>query len=134
MGAILHGADLAGADLRDAHLYSPDLSAADIRGADLRGARLGLADLTGADLRDANLHGADLSLATCAGADFTRANLRRVTGITMVTATPLDLSEARGVLQVPTPRHLLIANRDGRVYVGCQRGHSVGAPVEVQRQ
>jgi uncharacterized protein YjbI with pentapeptide repeats len=45
------GADLKGANLREANLI-----AADLRGADLR-----VADLIGADFRDADLSGADLT-------------------------------------------------------------------------
>ena len=58
---LVSGADLYGADLRDANL----------RGADLRGANLSGADLYGANLRDANLSDADLY-----GADLRDANLR----------------------------------------------------------
>ena len=48
--AYLSGANLRGADLRDANLSDAYLSGADLRGANLRGA----------NLRDANLSGADL--------------------------------------------------------------------------
>ncbi|EKH5613044.1 pentapeptide repeat-containing protein [Salmonella enterica] len=54
-GANLRDADLRGADLRGANLRDADLRGADLRDADLRGA-----DLRGADLRDADLRGADL--------------------------------------------------------------------------
>jgi len=64
--AVQTGADLSGADLRDAYLRGADLSGADLRDADLRDA-----DLSGADLRDAYLRGADLS-----GADLRDADLR----------------------------------------------------------
>ena len=45
-----------------------NLSGADLSGADLRDANLSGADLSGADLRDANLSGADLSGADLSGA------------------------------------------------------------------
>ena len=48
--AVLLGANLRGADLRDANLIY-----ADLRGADLRDANLHGADLRGADLRGANI-------------------------------------------------------------------------------
>jgi uncharacterized protein YjbI with pentapeptide repeats len=57
--ADLRGADLSGADLRDADLRGADLSDADLRDADLRGADLSGAVLRDADLRDADLRGAD---------------------------------------------------------------------------
>ncbi|EKN7033777.1 pentapeptide repeat-containing protein [Salmonella enterica] len=75
-GAYLSGADLFGADLRDANLRGAYLSDADLRGADLRGADLRGADLSDADLRDANLRGAYLSDADLRGADLFGADLR----------------------------------------------------------
>ena len=60
LDAIRRGADLRGADLRDANLRGADLCGANLRGADLRDADLYGADLRGADLRDAYLSGADL--------------------------------------------------------------------------
>jgi len=57
---IRAGADLVGAQLREA----------DLRGADLRGALLIAADLTGADLRAADLIGADLRDADLSGTDL----------------------------------------------------------------
>ncbi|EAO8002592.1 pentapeptide repeat-containing protein [Salmonella enterica subsp. enterica serovar Muenster] len=53
-------ADLCGANLRGANLRDADLRGADLRGANLRDADLRGADLRGADLRDADLRGADL--------------------------------------------------------------------------
>lgn len=63
--ANLGGANLCGADLREA-----DLRGANLCGANLRGANLGGANLRGADLREADLYGADLY-----GADLREANL-----------------------------------------------------------
>ena len=60
-GDTLRGADLHGADLREANLYRADLRGADLSEADLRGADLRGADLYEADLRGANLRGANLS-------------------------------------------------------------------------
>jgi len=56
----LRGADLSGADLREADLRGADLSGADLSEADLRGADLSGADLRGAYLREADLSGAYL--------------------------------------------------------------------------
>ncbi len=56
--AVLRGANLQGAKLRDA-----DLQCADLRGADLSEANLWGANLRGADLQGANLGGACLQLA-----------------------------------------------------------------------
>jgi hypothetical protein len=63
--AVAGGADLYGANLRDANLYGADLYGAYLRdanlyGANLRGANLRDANLSGAYLRDANLSGANL--------------------------------------------------------------------------
>jgi len=55
--ANLTGADLGGANLRDADLKGAYLGGADLRDADLKSAYLGGADLGGADLRDADLKG-----------------------------------------------------------------------------
>jgi uncharacterized protein YjbI with pentapeptide repeats len=74
--AVESGADLSGADLRDANLYGADLRDADLRDADLRNANLRSADLRSADLRSANLRGADLCSANLRGADLCSANLR----------------------------------------------------------
>jgi hypothetical protein len=74
--ANLGGADLRGADLRDAYLRGADLRGADLRDAYLGGADLRGADLRGADLRDAYLGGADLRDAYLRGADLRGADLR----------------------------------------------------------
>ncbi|EGL9965625.1 pentapeptide repeat-containing protein [Salmonella enterica subsp. enterica serovar Uganda] len=74
--ADLCGANLRGANLRDADLRGADLRGANLRDADLRGANLRDADLRGADLRGANLRGADLRDADLRGADLRGANLR----------------------------------------------------------
>ena len=72
--AIKNGANLRGADLRDADLYGADLRDADLYGADLRGADLYGADLRGADLYGANLYGANLRGADLYGADLRGAD------------------------------------------------------------
>ena len=79
--ADLYGANLRGADLRDADLYGANLSGANLRdadlyGANLRGANLYGANLRGADLRDADLRDANLYGANLRGADLYGANLR----------------------------------------------------------
>ncbi|ECO4548797.1 pentapeptide repeat-containing protein, partial [Salmonella enterica] len=68
------GANLYGADLRDADLCGANLYGADLCGADLCGANLYGADLCGANLRDANLRGANLR-----DADLRDANLPDLT-------------------------------------------------------
>jgi hypothetical protein len=75
-GANLCGADLRDADLRGANLRGANLCGANLRDADLRGANLRGADLRDADLRDANLRGADLRDANLRDADLRDANLR----------------------------------------------------------
>ena len=74
--ANLYGADLRGADLRDANLYGADLRDAILRGAILRGADLRDAILRGADLRGADLRGADLRDANLRGADLYGAEIK----------------------------------------------------------
>ena len=68
--AVLCGADLRGADLRDAILINADLRGAILINADLRGANLNDADLSNVALSGADLCGADLS-----GADLRGTNL-----------------------------------------------------------
>jgi uncharacterized protein YjbI with pentapeptide repeats len=75
------GADLSGADLRDAKLSGADLHIGILRGAnlthaDLRDAKLTYADLRYADLSHADLSGANLNVANVANADLSGANLR----------------------------------------------------------
>ncbi|EDW3345497.1 pentapeptide repeat-containing protein [Salmonella enterica] len=72
--ADLRGANLFGADLRDANLRG-----ANLRGADLCDANLFGADLRGADLRDANLRGANLRGADLCDANLCDANLPDLT-------------------------------------------------------
>ncbi|MBE7380103.1 MAG: pentapeptide repeat-containing protein [Leptolyngbya sp. SIO1E4] len=90
--------DLAGANLRGAHLIGADLRRADLTGADLSWANLEGADLTKANLEGANLTGAFLTNATLPMADLDNANLSRaqlyfvdVTGASMQN---LNLTEA----------------------------------------
>lgn len=59
-GANLRGADLLGAELRNANLLGADLRGADLRNANLLGANLQDAYLRNANLQDADLRGADL--------------------------------------------------------------------------
>ena len=68
--ADLYGANLRGADLRDADLYGANLRGANLRGANLYGANLRGANLRGANLYGANLRGADLYGANLRGADL----------------------------------------------------------------
>ena len=69
--ASLYGADLYGANLRNADLRGADLYGANLRNADLRGASLYDADLRNADLRGADLYGANLCGADLRGAKNT---------------------------------------------------------------
>ena len=66
--AMESGANLCGADLRDADLRCADLCDACLRGADLRYSDLRSADLYGADLRYSDLRFADLCNACLRGA------------------------------------------------------------------
>jgi hypothetical protein len=72
------GADLGGANLRDADLGGANLGGANLGGADLGDADLGGANLGGADLCDADLGGANLGGANLGGikADFLSEVLR----------------------------------------------------------
>src|SRR3990170_8604586 len=101
-GADLRDADLSGADLRDADLSGANLSGADLSGADLRGANLSGADLSGADLRDADLSGANLSGADLRGAYLSGANLSGadLSGAYLRGAnlSGANLSDAKGLL------------------------------------
>lgn len=82
-GADLHGAnlkqadftgcDLSGADLSGADLEGASLLHANLAGADLSGAKLYQAHANGASFRDANLTHAILSQTTLDSADLTRA-------------------------------------------------------------
>ncbi|MEH7080973.1 pentapeptide repeat-containing protein [Bacillus velezensis] len=58
---IGRGADLIGANLKDANLIGANLRGAYLLAANLRGADLRKADLIGADFRDADISGADLT-------------------------------------------------------------------------
>jgi uncharacterized protein YjbI with pentapeptide repeats len=60
---IGRGADLVGANLKEADLRGANLRGAYLIAADLRGADLGAADLIGADLRDADLSGTKLAMS-----------------------------------------------------------------------
>jgi uncharacterized protein YjbI with pentapeptide repeats len=79
--AVMRGADLMLANLRNAVLREADLVLANLRGADLRHADLSWANLVGArlmgvDLAHANICGADLSTAE----DLTEEQLRQTKG------------------------------------------------------
>jgi uncharacterized protein YjbI with pentapeptide repeats len=69
------GCNLAGANLRDAHLIGADLRNANLAGADLTGANLEGADLTGANLEGADLTGTFLTNATLVKTNLTRADM-----------------------------------------------------------
>ena len=80
-GADLRQANFSGTDLRQANLWKADLSEADLRdanlsGASLMGATLRRAHLGGADLYGSHLMGADLSGADLSGANLNEVDLR----------------------------------------------------------
>ncbi|EOW7176055.1 pentapeptide repeat-containing protein [Salmonella enterica subsp. enterica serovar Chester] len=77
--ANLCGADLCGANLRDADLCDANLCGANLRDADLRDANLCGANLRDADLRDANLCDADLRDANLCDANLRDADLPDLT-------------------------------------------------------
>ena len=65
---VVAGADMQGANLCDANLWSASLTGANLRGANLANACLDDANLAGSDLRGANLAGTDLTEAALTGA------------------------------------------------------------------
>jgi hypothetical protein len=74
----LTNADLAGANLENAHFVGTDLSPANLTGADLTGAHLTYANMQSSDLTGADLTGADLTQASLGDATLTNANLTGV--------------------------------------------------------
>ena len=86
------GADLHGADLRDAILEFADFSHANLNGADLRGAHLYKALLNGAQLNTAKLSYAYLVRADLSSADLRNANL----GGTRLSYADLSGADLRG--------------------------------------
>lgn len=71
LGAYLNGADLTGANLQNARLSGSTMRLAFLTGAYLRNARLNGVDLQGADLRAADLSNVEMeNLQSIAGADF----------------------------------------------------------------
>ena len=73
--AELYRADLTGAELVRADLFSANLARADLTGANLYRANLNLTNMRGADLIGANLFGAEFYFAILTGADLTGADL-----------------------------------------------------------
>ena len=73
--AELYRADLTGAELVRADLFSANLARADLTGANLYRAKLNLTNMRGADLIGANLFGAEFYFAILTGADLTGADL-----------------------------------------------------------
>lgn len=72
----LEGADLRGAEAREADLSHANLRDADLSTADLRGANLSHANLSGACLLGANLASASLADALLVGTNFENARLQ----------------------------------------------------------
>jgi len=73
---VVSGAQLRGADLRNADATRAFLAKADLRKARLQGANLGWANLQGADLTEARLQGADLTEAQLQEANLFEAQLQ----------------------------------------------------------
>ena len=126
--AILRGADLRYADLRDANLNHADLRDANLRDAnlnhaDLRDANLRGANLRGADLSHADLRGADLSGADLRGADLSGAILDETAGIAWARSGPCGIGP-REILGWWTPAEGLV------IEAGCFRG----SPAEMRAQ
>ena len=98
MGAELTGANLRDANLTDTNLTGANLTDANLSAADLMGANLTDADLRGADLTSADLRGANLRDAKLMGAELTGANLSDAnltdTNLTGANLSDADLSDA----------------------------------------
>lgn len=91
---IGRGADLIGANLKEANLIGANLRGAYLIAANLRGADLRKADLIGADFRDADISGADLTdslFLTQAQLNATKGNVH--TKIPARLARPLHWTE-----------------------------------------
>jgi len=73
---VINGAQLRGADLRNAEAEGAFLAKADLRAAKLQGSNLSYVQLQGADLSSANLQGAYLRSANLQGANLEEANLQ----------------------------------------------------------
>ena len=91
--AAVIGAQLRGADLRNADAHGAFLAKADLRNAHLEGASLCEANLESADLRGANLRAANLARARLEGAD-----LRETVGLSQAA---LDQACAIERIQLP---------------------------------
>jgi uncharacterized protein YjbI with pentapeptide repeats len=115
--AKLAGANLSGADLRDAEVTRSDLSGAALDGADLRGANLSVsrcmkANLTGALLQRADLYEVNFGDALLRGVDLTGAIALKVglrgTDLTDAIFTDVDLYRAdlRGAIGLDATRDL----------------------------
>ena len=120
----LRGANLGGANLRDANLGGADLGYANLRyanlgGADLGGADLGYANLGGADLWDANLGYANLGGANLGDANLRYANLGYA-NLRYATGAGGQLLSMQGI---PSGRVILYPTPGGWVLVvGCWKG------------
>lgn len=97
--AVLAGASLLGADLRQAQAELVDLSGAKLSGARCSELNAPRSQLVDADLRRIDLSGADLFQADLSGADLRGASLRgldlREANLTAARLSDLDLSEVR---------------------------------------
>jgi uncharacterized protein YjbI with pentapeptide repeats len=112
-GANLQTADLEGAGLIGANLNSADLVEATLSGADLSVAKLSRANLTRAALRNADLSGVDLVEAILIGADLSGAKLSRA-NLTRAALRNADLNGA--ILEEAS---LVQTNLEGANITGC---------------
>lgn len=124
----LDGADLRGADLRNAMLFDTNIRWADLTGANLQGAVLYQAEmyqsclrrceLSDADLRGAKLHDADLSEAVLRGANLYRCDFinTQLDGTSFANAycgtTAFSNVDLSGVTGLDSVRHMGPSNVD----------------------
>jgi uncharacterized protein YjbI with pentapeptide repeats len=140
-GADLHGADLRDADLHSASLADADLSGALLMRADLRGADLQSTTFVGADLTGADLTGADVSDALWTGATCpdARAAAAHVGGTCPApvdetaptagtTAPPYVAQPTITVSWTGTDTGTGVASYDVRVTAAAASGGAAGAP------
>jgi TIR domain/Pentapeptide repeats (8 copies) len=102
----LRGADLAGSDLRLAHLWQADFSGANLSSAKLKRAILRASRFVGADLKKASLESADLSFVDLSKADLRDASLFSA----ILTAAKLNFTDLRCASLIDTTFRLAEMN------------------------
>ena len=128
-GAVLEGADLSGANLKDLYLLNANLTDANLSNADLAGtyldyAELNGANLTGADLADAVLDGANLTGANAAGANFAGAAF----SATIVSGLEMSEADFTGA-SIQAPTGISVA-REGLLYTSPGTGTPKALPAD----